>query len=116
MKIDAYCNQSMVAIVTDSRLDANYLYFWLSANYSNIRSMGGGDLRDGLNQEHVKSLKLPLPPIEDQIQIANALWDEKQKLIVLLDRLESAKSVLMERRQSLISAAVTGKIYIRKVA
>jgi type I restriction enzyme S subunit len=116
MKIDAYCNQSMVAIVTDSRLDANYLYFWLSANYSNIRSMGGGDLRDGLNQEHVKSLKLPLPPVEDQIQIANTLWDEKEKLMVLLDRLESAKSVLMERRQSLISAAVTGKIDVRKVA
>ena len=47
----ATCNQSMVAIILNERSQSRFLFWWLTANYQNIRNLAGGDLRDGLNLE-----------------------------------------------------------------
>jgi type I restriction enzyme, S subunit len=62
--IDATCNQSMAAIIPTSRIQARYLYWWLTrltANYSNIRNMAGGEARDGLNLDLLGSIPCPVP-------------------------------------------------------
>jgi type I restriction enzyme S subunit len=110
MGIDAFCNQSMAAIVCDSRVESRFLYFWLRANYLNIRSMGGGDLRDGLNLEHIKSISCPIPPKRIQIQIAEELEIAVKRGEQLRDLLHLTITKLQERRAAVVSAAVTGKI------
>jgi len=47
----ATCNQSVAAIIPTRRIRSRYLYWWLTANYFNIRNMAGGEARDGLNLE-----------------------------------------------------------------
>ena len=113
MEIDAFCNQSMAAIVCDSRVDARYLYFWLRANYLNIRSMGGGDLRDGLNLEHIKSISCPIPPKNAQIKIAEELEGAVLRGNRLREQLELTITKLLERRSAVVSAAVTGKLKLQ---
>lgn len=113
MEIDAFCNQSMAAIVCDSRVDARYLYFWLRANYLNIRSMGGGDLRDGLNLEHIKSISCPIPPKTVQVKIAEELEGAVLRGNRLREQLELTITKLLERRAAVVSAAVTGKLKIQ---
>jgi type I restriction enzyme S subunit len=113
MEIDAFCNQSMAAIVCDRRVDARYLYFWLRANYLNIRSMGGGDLRDGLNLEHIKSICCPIPPKSVQIKIAEELESAVLRGNRLREQLELTITKLLERRAAVISAAVTGKLKLQ---
>ena len=55
--IDSTCNQSMAAISLYAELYSRYLFWWLTSNYQNIRNMAGGDLRDGLNLEHLGSIE-----------------------------------------------------------
>jgi type I restriction enzyme S subunit len=56
---------------------------------------------------------VPLPPMQEQTQIATFLEDETGKLRELTAEAERAIVLLQERRTALISAAVTGKIDVR---
>lgn len=115
LMFDSTCNQSMCAIVTEDKLDGNYLLWWLTANYQNIRNMAGGDLRDGLNLEMIGSIKCPIPPINEQREISVYLNSFRAKNIALINKCEDSIELLKERRASLISAAVTGKIDVREL-
>lgn len=56
--IPTTCNQSMAALIPNHRFEPRYLYYWLTANYQNIRNMAGGEARDGLNPYHSTQLFL----------------------------------------------------------
>ena len=110
LMFDSTCNQSMCAVVPNSRLNAEYLHWWLHANYQNIRNLAGGDLRDGLNLEMIGSIKCPLPPHAEQVVISNYLKKLRNNNSKLIKKCKHSISLLKEHRASLISAAVTGKI------
>lgn len=114
LMFDSTCNQSMCAIVPNEELDGNYLLWWLSANYQNIRNMAGGDLRDGLNLEMIGKIKCPMPPLNEQRAISNYLNELRDKNLALIDKCKSSIELLKEHRTSLIYAAVTGKINARE--
>jgi type I restriction enzyme, S subunit len=105
--IDATCNQSMAAIITNRNLESRYLLYWLQANYQNIRNLGGGDLRDGLNLEMIGSIKSPIPAKEEQLDISNYL----DKKTVEIDQLIADKKKLLElyeqEKTTIINQAVT---------
>ncbi|RAP37950.1 hypothetical protein B1207_02885 [Legionella quinlivanii] len=114
MGIDATCNQSMAAIVPTKHFP-RFLYWWLNINYQNIRNMAGGDLRDGLNLEMLADIRCPLPPKNEQIDIANYLDNVTAKISVLVLKSKNLIQISNERRVALISAAVTGKIDVRNI-
>ena len=60
-----------------------------------------------------RDLRIALPPIEEQHEIAKRLDNEVGKFDELLQNAEDAIELLQERRTALISAAVTGKIDVR---
>jgi type I restriction enzyme, S subunit len=105
--INTTCNQSMAAINPNNSLRSRYLYWWLSANYQNIRNMSGGDLRDGLNLEHVGNIKCPEPRDDECVVIANFLDHETAKIDTLIDKQQQLIKLLKEKRQAVISHAVT---------
>lgn len=63
-----------------------------------------------------KVLPIPSPPLEEQKQIASFLDAETSKIDTLIEKANQSIALLKERRSSLISAAVTGKIDVRGVA
>jgi type I restriction enzyme S subunit len=69
-----------------------------------------------LNSKVIGSVLLPTPPLEDQKQIAAFLDQETSKIDQLIDKANQSIALLKERRSSLISAAVTGKIDVREAA
>ncbi|WP_018694293.1 restriction endonuclease subunit S [Algicola sagamiensis] len=69
--------------------------------------------RASLSQELLKKLPVPLPPLEEQIEIAEFLGAQEERFQSLFDNTEKAIQLLKERRTALISAAVTGKIDVR---
>ena len=91
--IDATCNQSMAAIVPNERIEARFLLYWLYVNYSRIRNLAGGDLRDGLNLEMVGSINCLLPSIIEQQSIINFLDKEVSRI----DTLIAKKQQFIER-------------------
>lgn len=73
-------NQSLAAIVPEDALEYRYLHYWLQTNYLNMRALAGGDLRDGLNLEHIGSISIPLPSMTEQRFIADYLDHETAEI------------------------------------
>lgn len=107
LAIEATCNQSMAAIISDSSVVPRYLFWWLSSNYQNIRNMAGGDLRDGLNLELIGNIAAPVPTEAEQTQIACFLDHETARIDALIEEQRRLIELLNEKRQAVISHAVT---------
>jgi type I restriction enzyme S subunit len=107
LAIKTTCNQSMAAIVPKKSSNSNYLFWWLTFNYQNIRNMAGGDLRDGLNLELLGNIECPTPTNEEKISIAQFLDHETAKIDTLIEKQQRLIELLKEKRQAVISHAVT---------
>jgi type I restriction enzyme S subunit len=107
LAFEATCNQSMAAIVPGSRIQSRFLYWWLDANYQNIRNMAGGDLRDGLNLDLIGNIQCPIPSVDEQTAIASFLDRETAKIDALIAGQQRLIELLQEKRQAVISHAVT---------
>jgi type I restriction enzyme S subunit len=107
LAIRTTCNQSMAAIVPTAKVMSRYLYWWLDAQYQNIRNLAGGDLRDGLNLDLLGQIPCPLPNADEQASIVSFLDQETGKIDALVAEQEGLIALLKEKRQAVISQAVT---------
>lgn len=78
------------------------------------RSVGVADFRLRLYWEEFKEISVPLPPVDEQEQLVCAVRKQIEKFDALSGQATSAVNLLQERRAALISAAVTGKIDVRR--
>lgn len=69
--------------------------------------------RASLSQDLLKKLMVAVPPIEEQQEIANFLEERTCKIDKTIENATRAIDLLHQKRDSLISAAVTGKIDVR---
>jgi type I restriction enzyme S subunit len=73
-RIELCTNQSLCAIVPQAGLNSDFLYHYLSSQYSQLRSVSAGDGgRGGLNLQLIRSYLLPLPPLQIQEEIVSIL-------------------------------------------
>lgn len=108
LEISSTFNQSMAAVVPmPLLLDYRFLHYWLTSNYQSIRNLAGGDLRDGLNLQHVGSIQVPLPPLTQQTAIADFLDRETAEIDAFIADQEELIGLLTERRVATITHAVT---------
>ncbi len=77
-------------------------------------SKGVTDFRLRLYWDEFKNICVPLPPKGEQVAIMHALDDSNARIEGLATEARTVISLLRERRAALISAAVTGKIDVRK--
>ncbi|TCM79256.1 restriction endonuclease subunit S [Rhodovulum steppense] len=68
-------NQGCRGLVPGESLDHLYLYYFLLANRALLESLGTGTTFKELSSSNLKSVKIPLPPLEDQRRIV-AVLDE----------------------------------------
>ena len=77
LRVKATCNQSLVSINPrdENILLPEFLYIYLHGKYEQIREMtgDGGNDRRGLNMPLIRSIIIPLPPIEEQKRIVTTL-------------------------------------------
>ena len=92
-----------------------YLKRVMDSHYARsvFATRANGITRYGLGIYAISNFMLPLPPLEEQKQIAAFLDKETTKIDALVEKCETAIELLKERRTALISAAVTGKIDVR---
>lgn len=74
-----------------------------------------GGTKIQLALDDVASLKLPIPPLAEQLAIADYLDRETAKIDRMVATVEQAIERLQEYRAALITAAVTGRIDVRGV-
>lgn len=81
-----------------------------------LYSRGVTDFRLRLYWDEFKSLKIAIPPIDEQKQIMLAVGIEVAKLDTLIEKSRRSIELMREHRTALISAAVTGRIDVREAA
>jgi restriction endonuclease S subunit len=63
----------------------------------------------------IEGFKTPLPPLEEQREIVDQIETETNRLWELTERVDETIELLEEKRQALITAAVTGQIDVSDV-
>jgi type I restriction enzyme S subunit len=88
-------------------------YFDASTTKAFMSERSNGLTRMALGQRAVSTLPVCLPPFQEQVAIGSFLFTETKEMDNMADKALRAVNLLAERRQALISAAVTGKLEVR---
>ena len=108
-------NQDLKAVLPSAKLSASFLAWLLrgSAGESMQRLDEAGHGTKALRMDAWTSIKLPIPPLEEQALVAEFVVRATTKLDALRTSAVRAIDLLKERRSALIAAAVTGQIDVR---
>ena len=113
--LDCYTNEAIASFHSSEQLRLDYAFYMLPIC---VPENAGENIYGAkmLNAQRIKTARIILPPLEEQESVASFLNGATTKIDSLIARARKANAFLVERRQSLISAAVTGKIDLRKGA
>lgn len=102
-------NETVISGFTDWIFNADFFQLQILDNSQ------GGAMKNLVGMDVFTSIGLPVPPIEEQKDIDTFLNRETAKLDELNAEAQHGITLLQERRTALISAAVTGKIDVRRL-
>lgn len=114
--ISGCINDGSVALFDISKqVDKEFIYFVFTSMTNLLRDrLYQGSGQPNLNTDLVKAIRFSCPPLEEQIKIVSRLKAQIHKNYLILAKQFDQIEKLQEYRQSLITAAVTGKIDIRE--
>lgn len=97
---------------------AEYLRYFMDSAYDALRfeSDGAGSTKGAITLEQLANMRIPLPPIEEQLKILAHLNRATARIDILIAKTKRSIELLREHRTALITAAVTGKIDVRNAA
>jgi type I restriction enzyme S subunit len=85
--IDVAINQDLKAIVCNENIFPKYLFYFLKSSENKFETLSSGATVKGIKLEHILDLKIPLPSLAEQKQIAaildaaDALRQKDQQLV-----------------------------------
>ena len=87
------------------------MYFINSYDFRNkISALSSGTTRKRISRSNLSKIPLPLPPLNEQKRIVAKLDAIMPRIDAVKERLEKIPSILKRFRQSVLTAAVTGKL------
>ena len=101
-RIELCTNQSLCAVLPDINLNSEYLFYFLSSQYKQLRnsSTGGDDSRGGLNLKIIGNFRLPYTTLTEQQKIADFLSNVDSIITAetkILNTLQKKKKALMQK-------------------
>jgi restriction endonuclease S subunit len=89
---------------------SEYLVYVFRSMDQEFDRLTQGSTHQTIYMPDIRSFKMPLPPKEEQQEIVEHIQQETEKIWKLIDKVNEAVDLLKEKRQALITAAVTGQI------
>lgn len=116
--MECLCSADMYPMRSRGSITNDFLFFLMLSEGFTAWSVLEADrvAMPKINRETLSTLRLPVPPISEQLAMIGFLGREKARLDNLKSRVDSAIERLHEYRAVLINAAVTGKIDVRDAA
>jgi restriction endonuclease S subunit len=108
-------SQDFANWVCGDELIPEYLLYVFRSMDQEFNRLMQGSTHKTIYMPDIKSFKTPLPPLEEQREIVDHIETETERLWKLIDRVEETIDLLEEKRQALITAAVTGQIDVSDV-
>jgi type I restriction enzyme S subunit len=109
----ATVNQACCVLPPGDQVLGGFLLLFVLAARVHLISLATGGGQPNINQEVVRSLRIPLPPVADQQEIIQRVGASLETLDSVASFAALQVEILQERRSALISAAVTGQIDVR---
>lgn len=112
-KMTPACHICVPTGIADPLFIVCYLRFLAISGYMKTQSMTvRGDSMDFRNWAKLGSIKIPIPPIEVQVELARQFLAYDGDRSQLVATTEEFRNLLLERRSALITAAVTGQLEV----
>ncbi|GAA3461545.1 restriction endonuclease subunit S [Saccharothrix longispora] len=93
------------------RLNPYYLLWCLRAMRTDLlERLATGSTHKTIYFPDLQSLRIPLPPLGEQQKIVDQIRQANDQVDLLMGAADRQLGVLAERRQALITAAVTGQL------
>jgi type I restriction enzyme S subunit len=91
--------------------------FWFGEllRFMNLNQYSQSAAQPGISIDVIENLKIPVPPVTEQIRIAEYIKHESNSLNALREEVSKTTILLKERRAALITAAVTGQIPVEEM-
>lgn len=102
-------NQGCISCVPKSISHSNYFYYLCRIATSEFEILGSGATFLEISSSNFANFKMPLPPLSEQVAIADYLDAKCAEIDGLKAKLTKKRETLTELRQSIISEVVTGK-------
>lgn len=100
-------NQGCKSLVPKSKTCAEFLAYLLSVSVVELNARGKGTTFLELSSDELGRFKIPVPPLVEQIAVVRFLDCETAKIDALVDEQRRLIELLKEKRQAVISHAVT---------
>lgn len=112
MSRDACCGGDIILFRAEHKVDARYMGYAMNCSpvAAQKAMMGRGITIMHIYRDQLKNLTLALPPLHEQILIAEFLDQETSRIDAMISKLTTAVERLQEYRSALVTAAVTGAI------
>ncbi len=112
-KIETTINQAILAIFENKKkINKIYFIYYLEFIERNILLFANFNTQYNLNADIVKRLKIVIPPLKEQVKIANYLDEKTQKIDNITQIISKKIELLKEFRKTLINDVVTGKVKV----
>ena len=108
--------QAFVTWTPGPDLDSTFLLFALSSMAQEWKRLAFGSTHDTIYMPDLESVKIPFADLDEQKRIAARLKDASTRIRKIRKKLNDQIGLLLEHRQGLITAAVTGQKEIPGVA
>ena len=105
-------SQHIIAWVCGSEVDNRFILHIIYAMTLELRRITAGATIPTIGMDDVKSMVAPIPPIHEQHEIISHIIRQRNLIDQITAKISQQIEKLQEYRQSLITAAVTGKIDI----
>lgn len=105
-------NQQLTAIKIGNNADHRFVLWQLFSAYEEIRAWAQYSRIRILNNEVLKSFRIPVPPLDQQIRRRQELDERLADFNEFRNSATHFVRLAIERRQALITAAVTGEITV----
>jgi type I restriction enzyme S subunit len=107
--IDAVVDNNVMGVYPDERnINPRFLYYYFKAK--DLTSLSRSTTVPSLRKSDIEELTISYPDIEKQISISNKLSSLIEKTNESIQHISKARKFIKSYRQSVLSAAVTGKL------
>ena len=107
--MDAFVNQACCVLTPLGDITSEFAFYWFRTYKGGIVSLALGAGQPNLSQDLVRELRIPVPDLATQHDIVASLAEADRLTDLEKGFLQQRNALLAERRQALITAAVTGQ-------
>ncbi len=112
--VPATVNQACCVFSGNKDIDSWYFFFYIQSIRQYLLSMGYGGGQPNLSQKVLKSIPVPIPPLEEQEQIIDHISRANTKIQAGIDNTRYQIELLREYRTRLTTDVVTGQLDVRE--